>query len=130
MGIFTDAEIEYLTSARRLARVATVGADGMPHVTPVGMVSYDTDSGVIEITGRNFESTKKFRDVRRTGKAALVVDDVVERPWQPRAIEVRGDAEAIFAPESKIRLRPRRIVAWGLDDATEPNARSVSPSAP
>jgi hypothetical protein len=36
---FTAAEREYLTGAtggRRLAHVATVGADGTPHVVPVG----------------------------------------------------------------------------------------------
>ena len=35
MSAFTDAEIEYLNS-QELGRIATAGADGMPHVIPVG----------------------------------------------------------------------------------------------
>jgi len=34
MGIFSTAESEYVGS-QRLARVATVGPDGRPHVVPV-----------------------------------------------------------------------------------------------
>ena len=48
MSIFTDAEIAYLTSERRLARIATVGRDGKPHVAPVGW-SIDREREVIEM---------------------------------------------------------------------------------
>ncbi|HXJ66443.1 MAG TPA: pyridoxamine 5'-phosphate oxidase family protein [Actinomycetota bacterium] len=34
MSVFTDAELEYLGS-QPLARLATVGPDGQPHVSPV-----------------------------------------------------------------------------------------------
>jgi hypothetical protein len=30
---------------------------------------------LIDVTGRDFEQTKKFRDVARTGRAAIVDDD-------------------------------------------------------
>jgi pyridoxamine 5'-phosphate oxidase family protein len=43
----------------------------------------------IDIGGCDFAKRKKFRDVKRTGMATLVVDDVPP-PWQPRAVEVRG----------------------------------------
>lgn len=76
MDVFTPAELGYLTGEQRLARVATVGPDGMPHVTPIGMWSI-TDAHAIEITGHGFARTKKFRDVARTGRAAIVVDDVL-----------------------------------------------------
>ncbi|MBV9455600.1 MAG: pyridoxamine 5'-phosphate oxidase family protein [Rubrobacter sp.] len=33
---FTADELDYLLSERWLARLATVGKDGTPHVTPVG----------------------------------------------------------------------------------------------
>ena len=38
--------------------------------------------------------TKKLRDVQRTGRASIVIDDVLP-PWQPRMIEVRGTAAVI-----------------------------------
>jgi pyridoxamine 5'-phosphate oxidase family protein len=125
MTVYTEAELAYLQGERRLAHVATVGKDGMPHVTPVGMWSIDPDSGVVEVTGRSFAATKKFRDVARSGRAAIVVDDVLP-PWQPRGVEVRGPAEAVDGPQPSIRIRPTRIVAWGLDDTGGArNARDV-----
>jgi pyridoxamine 5'-phosphate oxidase family protein len=125
MTVYTEAELAYLQGERRLAHVATVGKDGMPHVTPVGMWSIDPDSGVVEVTGHSFAATKKFRDVARSGRAAIVVDDVLP-PWQPRGVEVRGHAEAVDGPRPSIRIRPTRIVAWGLDDTGGArNARDV-----
>jgi pyridoxamine 5'-phosphate oxidase family protein len=124
MSLFTQAELAYLRE-KRLAHLATVGADGTPHIAPVGMWSLDPDGQAIEVTGHDFAATKKFRDVARTGRAALVIDDVLP-PWQPRGIEVRGPAEAVAHPQPHIRIRPRRIVGWGLDDPQGGrNARTV-----
>lgn len=124
MSPFTEAELSYLQAERRLARLATVGLDGMPHVAPVGW-SYNADLGTIDVGGRDFDKTKKFRDVSRSRRAALVVDDVLP-PWQPRGVEIRGEAEAIADPDALIRIRPRRIVSWGLDG--EAQARDIAPS--
>lgn len=122
MSRFTEAELEYLQSERRLARIATVGPDGTPHVTPVGW-SYDPAADVIEVSGHNFAATKKYRDVARTGRAAVVIDDVLP-PWQPRGVEVRGRAEALDEPVPRIRLHPERIVSWGINGSGR-SARSV-----
>ena len=125
MSIFTEAELTYLTGEKRLARIATVGPDGTPHVAPVGW-SYNEDEQAVEVSGYNFASTKKFRDVARTGRAAIVIDDVLP-PWQPRGVEVRGRAEAVTDPEPLVRIHPERIIGWGLD-TTEmgvQNARNV-----
>jgi pyridoxamine 5'-phosphate oxidase family protein len=92
MSVFTDSEIAYLGS-QRLGRLATVGHDGMPHVVPVAF-RYNPEADSIDIGGHDFAKRKKFRDVRRTGVAALVVDDVLP-PWQPRAVEVRGQASTV-----------------------------------
>lgn len=125
MSVYTQAELAYLQGERRLAHVATVGRDGTPHVTPVGMWSVDPDSGVVEVTGHSFEATKKFRDVARSGRAAIVVDDVLP-PFQPRGVEIRGHAEAVDDPSPRIRIHPERIVGWGLDDTGRGrNARDV-----
>jgi pyridoxamine 5'-phosphate oxidase family protein len=118
--IFTDTELAYLTSERRLARLATVGPDGTPHVAPVGW-AYNAELGTIDVGGRDIARTKKFRDVARTGRAAVVIDDVLP-PWRPRGVEVRGIAAAIDGSPSLIRLHPRRIVSWGLA-STELGAR-------
>ena len=114
MTAFSDDELAYLQGGGAgLGRLATVGRDGMPHVTPVG---WKVVPGVdaIEIGGRNFAATKKFRDVAHTGRAAIVIDDV-RPPWRPRGVEVRGRAEAISEPPM-IRVHADRIVSWGLDN--------------
>jgi pyridoxamine 5'-phosphate oxidase family protein len=114
MSAFSEQELAYLRSERRLARLATVGKDGTPHVTAVGMWSYNAELDTIDVRGHNFAQSKKYRDVRRTGRAALLVDDVLP-PWQPRAVEVRGRAEAIGEPEPLIRIHPDRVVSLGVN---------------
>ena len=122
-SVFTDGELDYFNGERRLARVATVGADGTPHVTPVGMWSHNAELDTIDVTGRDFGEKKKFRDVARTGRAAIVVDDMASTdPWRPRGVEVRGRAEAVEEPEPLIRIHPERIYPWGLDDESRPRS--------
>jgi pyridoxamine 5'-phosphate oxidase family protein len=114
---FTARELEYLQSGRpRLARIATVGRDGTPHVVPTGW-SYNTEHDTIDIGGIDLAATKKYRDAERTGTAAVVIDDVLP-PWQPRGVEVRGRAVIVREPEPRIRIHPTRIVSWGLESDT------------
>jgi PPOX class F420-dependent enzyme/OxyR family protein len=113
---FSAAEVGYLLGERRLGRLATVDSAGLPHVVPVGW-SYNPDLGTIDVSGRNFAATKKYRNASVHPCAAFVVDDVLP-PWQPRCVTVQGDAETIDAPpggEAMIRIFPRTIVSWGLD---------------
>lgn len=126
MSIFTDLELDYLRGERRLARLATVGPDGMPHVAPVGW-SLDRESGIVEIGGMDFARSKKYRDVARTGVAAVVIDDVLP-PWRPRGVEIRGRAEAVAGDRPRIRIHPIRIISWGLDgtDGTVRTSRNVA----
>jgi pyridoxamine 5'-phosphate oxidase family protein len=115
MSAFTDLELAYLTGERRLPRIATVGIDGTPHVVPVGF-SYNREHDTIDVGGRQLEQTKKFRDVARNGRAAVVIDDLAStNPWHPRAVEVRGRAEAIRGPEAIIRIQAERVISWGLE---------------
>ena len=124
MSAFTEEELRYLTGERRLGRLATVGKDGTPHVAPVGW-TYNAELGTIDIGGHDMANTKKYRDVRRTGRAAAVIDDVLP-PWRPRGIEVRGRAEAVNGEERPlIRIHPERIVSWGVSDRRGHSARSV-----
>lgn len=130
--MFTDNELEYLAE-QRLCRLATCNRSGRPHVVPCGF-SYNAELGTIDITGFSLETSRKYRDVTETGRAALVVDDLKSvAPWHPRGVEVRGTAEAIGAgEEAVIRLTPSRIVGWGLDTAPmqPPNARTVRSRVP
>jgi pyridoxamine 5'-phosphate oxidase family protein len=121
MSIFSQAELDYLAD-RRLGRLATIDADGFPHVVPLGW-SYNPALDAIDIGGRDFAGTRKFRNVRANPKVALVIDDVLP-PWRPRCVMVRGEAEALEEATSTdgeqlgaiIRIHPAKVISWGLDD--------------
>ena len=121
MASFSVVELDYLLGERRLGRLATIDATGQPHVVPVGW-RYNPELGTIDVSGRNFAATKKFRNVRANPKVAFVVDDVLP-PWRPRSVMVQGHAQALEAPpatgagggEAMIRIIPNHIVSWGLD---------------
>lgn len=120
METFSSAELTYLTGQRRLARLATADVDGQPQVTPVGMWSYNPALGTIDVSGRSFESTRKYRNVLVNPKAAIVVDDLASvEPWRPRAVVIEGPAEAVSpgadGSEAVIRITPERVISWGLD---------------
>jgi pyridoxamine 5'-phosphate oxidase family protein len=135
MSRFTPEEIAYLQS-QLLGRLATVGANGDPHVVPVGF-RYNPDLDAIDIGGHGIAGSKKYRDAARAGRAAFVVDDLVSTdPWTPRMITVRGRAETaptggqdiqpFFAPEV-IRVFPERIVSFGINaEGFAADARSVT----
>ena len=135
MSNFTPAEIAYLQS-QRIGRIATTGRNGQPHVVPVGF-RYNVEHDTIDIGGHGFVKRKKYRDVLQNPRAAFVVDDIASvNPWAVRGIEVRGDVEIHetggqeigpgFDPEM-FRLRPRRIISWGLEGkAFSANARSIA----
>jgi pyridoxamine 5'-phosphate oxidase family protein len=123
MSVFTDAELGYLIGGRQLGRLATVGVDGTPHVVPVGWI-HNAASDTIDITGYELERSKKFRDVERTGRAAIVIDDLESvDPWRPRGVEIRGRGEAIRLPTPLIRIHAERVVSWGLQGGR--SARTV-----
>ena len=133
MSVFTDEEIEYLKS-QLLGRLATCAPDGQPHVVPVSF-RYNAELDTIDIGGHDFARRKKYQEVQRNPRVAFLADDLESvNPWSPRGIEVRGEAEVLtsggealgpgFAPEM-FRIRPRRIVSWGIIGTMVPAGRSV-----
>lgn len=116
----SPAELAYLTEESRLARVATADRGGRPQVTPVGMWRYRTDlGGAVDITGHDFASTRKYRNVQANPQAALVVDDIAPgEGWNPRGVMLEGPAQALEddgrGGGPVIRLTPDRVVSWGL----------------
>lgn len=110
MNAFSDSELTFLHDGPKLARLATVDPHGDPHVVPTGW-RYNPEHGSIDIGGMTLERTQKYRNVARTGRAAVVIDDV-QPPWRPRAVLVRGAAVAL---NGLIRVHPEKIISWGLD---------------
>lgn len=134
MSVFTEEEISYLRE-NKLGRLGTAAADGQPHMIPVTYF-FNGDEDTIDVGGLNFGAGKKWRDARENPKVAFLVDDVIGPPRRARAVEIRGDAELHetggetinprfpnFAPQF-IRIRPTRIVSWGLEDQATATAAS------
>jgi pyridoxamine 5'-phosphate oxidase family protein len=118
MSAFSDAELGYLWEGK-LGRLATIDASGAPHVVPVGW-RYNPDRDTIDVGGRDFERSAKYRHVQANPNVAFVVDDVLP-PWRPRCVTIRGTAVAIGAgvegPDegALIRITPTRVISWGVD---------------
>jgi pyridoxamine 5'-phosphate oxidase family protein len=134
MSVFSAAEITYLES-NTMGRLATIGADGRPHLVPL-TYRFNPDEDTIDIGGVDFGTSKKWRDMLQNPHVAFLVDDA--SPAGAHAIEIRGDAEPHFQggesinsrfPNFKpefVRVRPHRIVSWGLETAGfAPRARTV-----
>ena len=122
----------------RTAKLATVRADGGPHVAPV-WIDVDGDGDDAEVVFTTGADTVKGRAIRRDGRVALCVDD--ERPpfdfvsiegtattstdpgelltWATRIAARYMGAEQADAfgrrnavpPEMLVRVRPTRVIA-------------------
>ena len=122
MQSLSEQEIAYINS-QRLCRLATLGPDGSPHVVP-NSVRYNPETGTLDLGGRDISKTRKWRDILRDPRVALVIDDVLP-PWRPRGIEVRGRAEQVASGgkifgghfgEEMIRVVPEKVISWGLEN--------------
>jgi pyridoxamine 5'-phosphate oxidase family protein len=100
---------------RALARIATVDANGLPHVVPGGW-SFDPVSSEMVLGGRDVPSSARARHVRASGTAAVVVDGLVPGPgFSPWAFVARGRAHVDEAA-GEIRIATDKVTSWGLDN--------------
>jgi pyridoxamine 5'-phosphate oxidase family protein len=103
MIVFSDAELTYLAKGK-LGRLATIDATGMPHLVPLGW-HYNPAMDAIDIGGRDFARSRKFRNARRNPNFALVIDDVLPL-WRPRCVMIRGTAEALTEETGQMASQP------------------------
>src|SRR3954447_11141708 len=99
MSAFTEKEIAYL-GEQRLGRLATVDAEGRPHVVPVAF-RYNAELDAVDIGGHNFARSKKYRDAEKTGKAAFVVDNVLP-PWRGAGSRCAAGPKSILRVERRL----------------------------
>ncbi|WP_411139418.1 PPOX class F420-dependent oxidoreductase [Streptomyces sp. x-80] len=111
---------KFLSEGTRTAKLATVRADGSPHIAPVWFLM-DGDELVFN-TGKD---TVKGRNLARDGRVALCVDD--ERP--PFAFVVVEGSVEISEELADVRHWAARIAAryMGEDRAEEYGERNGVP---
>ena len=126
--LFSEEEIEYLKS-QRIARIATaVGSSErsvQPDVVPVG---YDFDGQYFYVGGINILKSRKYKNVLKNNKVALVIDDLKTiDPWDPRGIRIYGTADIVTRqsgymeqtphPQADyIRIKPEKKWSWGIHE--------------
>lgn len=138
MMIFTETENAYPVDSA-LGRLATIGPNG-PQNHPV-TYRVNADTGTIDIGGPNLSASQKYRNVRADPRASLVVDDNAPEPVGPggqcgRGLEIRGRDEISHRDKplmrgfsnEVLRIHPRRIIAWNLDEPGY-NTRNVTQPA-
>jgi PPOX class probable F420-dependent enzyme len=112
----TDEERRrFLSEGTRTAKLATVRADGRPHVVPVWFV-LDGDDIVFQ-TGRD---TVKGRNILRDGRVTLCVDD--ERPPYSY-VSVEGHATAANNPPEALAWATRIAARYMGPDLAEAYGR-------
>jgi len=131
--VVTSAQRDFLR-ASRVARLATVGADGRPHVMPV-VFALDGNEVVVPLDAKpkrvDPRRLRRVRNVEETGRACLLVDrwseDWSQLAWlmlecraavtevSPRELDLlraRYPQYARVAVAGIIRLAPDHVVGW------------------
>jgi hypothetical protein len=82
----SDEERDAFLSSERTCRVASVGADGSPHVTPLWFVWDGTSLWLTSIV-----KSQRWADLGRDGRVGVVVDAGTDF-MELRGVEIRGSA--------------------------------------
>jgi PPOX class probable F420-dependent enzyme len=140
----TDQEREAYLSEERTIRLATVGADGLPHVVPLWFVWHE---GIVFLNSTRGNPT--VENMLRDGRAAGVVDDgatydslrgvvvtgrvevaeddrrlpVAERAWSEKYLGGNEPPYRRWRGRVWLRLVPERIASWDFRKIPEARAR-------
>jgi len=85
----SDDERDAFLVSERTCRVATVGRDGAPHVTPLWFV---WDGSALWLT--SIVRSQRFADVQRNQRVSVVVDAGTDF-MELRGVEIRGVAHVV-----------------------------------
>jgi pyridoxamine 5'-phosphate oxidase family protein len=123
MGVFTDAEVAYLTS-QRMARIATASAAAQPDVAAV---TFGLDGDDIVTGGYDITKTVRYGNLLKNPRAVIVIDDLATvDPWSPRGVKVRGTTTIEESRGTlRIRIKPEVIWTWGLGTEGEKRFRGI-----
>lgn len=87
--MMTPGEVDAFLAAERTCRVATVSADGAPHVSALWFAWDGTSLWLYSIT-----RSKRWAELRRDPRVAVVVD-AGEQYGELRGVELTGTAEFV-----------------------------------
>jgi len=85
----SDPERDAFLRAERTCRVASIGGDGAPHVTPLWFV---WDGAALWLT--SIVKSQRWTDLQRDNRVSVIVDAGTEF-MELRGVEIRGVAETV-----------------------------------
>src|SRR5207302_11461033 len=89
---------------------------------------YDFDGQYFYVGGINILKSRKYKNVLKNNKVALVIDDLKTiDPWDPRGIRIYGTADIVTRqsgymeqtahPQADyIRIKPEKKWSWGIHE--------------
>lgn len=135
-----DPQVAGFVSARRVARLATAGADGAPHAVPV-CYAFDGRAiySALDLKPKRVAPgrLKRVRNIAENPTVALVIDDYSEDWSKLGYVLIQGEATLLDAGQERehaegllrakypqygellesgcsvLRIVPRRVVRWG-----------------
>jgi pyridoxamine 5'-phosphate oxidase family protein len=138
---FTDGEFAYLLE-HDLARLATAGPGGTPHVVPV-RIHLQPEPGMIGVGSRMLPGgirSRRYRaDVRNNPEVALVIDDFTEQGPRGVIIQGLGRVHAKGGDRLKpgyeptwVEITPVAVASWGIDTGPydPPRSRPIGTVSP
>jgi PPOX class probable F420-dependent enzyme len=95
--VMTDDEVAAFLEEGRRAHIATLDADGMPHLVPLAYVVID---GLVTLW--TDPRSRKVRNLRRDSRISCLVEMGASFP-EFRAVQLKGRAEVVDDPDTVVR---------------------------
>jgi PPOX class probable F420-dependent enzyme len=93
-----------LVEAARVARLATVGPDGRPHLVPICFVLLgDTVYSAVDHKPKRSARLRRLANIRATGRASVLVDEYREDWRQLWWVRLDGSARVVDDPAEAAR---------------------------
>jgi len=114
-----------LVEAARVARLATVGADGEPHVVPVCFVLVeDTVYSAVDHKPKRSSRLRRIANIEATGRACVLVDEYDDGDWARLWwVRLDGSARLLEDPAEVARARSALVTKY-------PQYANTPPSGP
>ena len=105
------AEARLRFAAARVARLATVGEDGRPHIVPVTFaVADDVIVTAVDHKPKRTTALRRLANIRANARVALLADEYSDDDW-PALWWARADGIASVLESGDLRERMVRLLA-------------------
>jgi len=114
--------------AARVARLATVGGDGEPHVVPVCFVLLgDTVYSAVDHKPKRTSRLRRIANIEATGRACVLVDEYDDADWSRLWwARLDGSARVVDDPAEMARVRSALVGKYPQYAITPPSGPVIA----